>query len=141
MVVRESSVLPVEIKPFVGVRFTCPSQIFNLFQGLLSLPMEAFIVLHLDNQHQISAMTTVSIGTLNSTLIHAREVFRTAVANLTAGIICIHHHPSGEPDPSPEDRTVTQKLKKAGEVLGIPVIDHVIIARRGYYSFAAAGLL
>jgi DNA repair protein RadC len=74
-------------------------------------------------------------------VVHPREVFKPAVDHLAAGIILLHNHPSGEPDPSQMDRQITRQLTEAGEVMGIPVVDHIILADNRYFSFAKEGLL
>ena len=141
MVVRENPVIPVEIQPFVGTPFTGPKQIYDHFRNLHSLPVEIFLVLHLCTKRQISAMTTISIGILDRTVVHPREVFRCAISNLTSAIICVHQHTSGFPEPSREDKEMTDRLKKAGKIIGIELIDHIIIGREGYFSFSEQGLI
>jgi DNA repair protein RadC len=105
------------------------------------LPVEEFHVAVLDAQHRLERDITVTRGILNSSLVHAREVFRQAIAERAAAIILVHNHPSGDPSPSADDRAVTEQLAAAGRVLDIPVHDHVIIGRGRYTSFAEAGLL
>ena len=105
------------------------------------LPVEEFHVAVLDAQHRLERDITVTRGILNSSLVHPREVFREAIAERAAAVILVHNHPSGDPAPSPDDRTVTEQLAAAGRVLDIPVHDHVIIGRGRYTSFAEAGLL
>src|SRR5438105_2947724 len=105
------------------------------------LPVEEFHVAVLDAQHRLERDITITRGILNSSLVHPREVFRQAIAERAAAIILVHNHPSGDPSPSPEDRTVTDQLVSAGRLLDIPVHDHVIIGRGRYMSFAEAGLL
>jgi DNA repair protein RadC len=83
----------------------------------------------------------VTRGILDSSLVHPREVFRAAIAEAAAGIIVVHNHPSGDPTPSTEDRTVTRQLVAAGQLLDLPLHDHVIIAGDRFTSFAAQGLL
>jgi DNA repair protein RadC len=83
----------------------------------------------------------VTRGLLNSSLVHPREVFRPAIAEAAAGIIVVHNHPSGDPTPSAEDRAATKQLVAAGQLLDMPVYDHVIIAGDRFVSFAASGLL
>jgi DNA repair protein RadC len=141
MIVRDSPLIPIEIQPFVGVLFNGPEQIFKLFRNLYSMPSETFVVLHLTAKNQIAAMTTVGIGTLDQVVIHSREVFRTAIVNLTSAIICVHQHPSGLIEPSREDIEITNRLKKSGEIIGIKLLDHIIIGRDGYFSFKEAGLI
>jgi DNA repair protein RadC len=80
-----------------------------------------------------------SQGTLTASLVHPREVFRPALREAAAAIILVHNHPSGDPTPSREDREVTERLVHVGEILGIPVLDHVIVAERGYVSLRQDG--
>jgi DNA repair protein RadC len=83
----------------------------------------------------------ITRGILNSSLVHPREVFRPAIAEAAAGIIVVHNHPSGDPTPSPQDREVTRQLVSAGQLLDLPVYDHIIVAGDRWVSFAQAGLL
>ncbi|MGH7679734.1 MAG: RadC family protein [Gemmatimonadaceae bacterium] len=108
---------------------------------LEDLPVEEFHVAILDAQHRLERDVTVTRGILNSSLVHPREVFREAIAERAAAIILVHNHPSGDPAPSADDRSVTDQLVSAGRLLDIPVHDHVIIGRGRYTSFAEAGLL
>jgi DNA repair protein RadC len=105
------------------------------------LPVEEFHVAVLDAQHRLERDITVTRGILNSSLVHPREVFREAIAERAAAVILVHNHPSGDPAPSADDKVVTEQLVAAGQVLDIPVHDHVIIGRGRYTSFAEAGLL
>src|SRR5688572_20830099 len=104
-------------------------------------PVEEFHVAVLDAQHRLERDITVTRGILNSSLVHPREVFREAIAERAAAIILVHNHPSGDPTPSADDRSVTDQLVAAGRLLDIPVQDHIIIGRGRYLSFAEAGLL
>jgi DNA repair protein RadC len=108
---------------------------------LRDLPVEEFHVLVLDSQSRVRRDVLVSRGLLNSALVHPREVFRAAIAEAAAGIILAHNHPSGDPTPSPEDRSATRQLVEAGRLLDLPVYDHVIVAGDRFLSFVAAGLL
>jgi DNA repair protein RadC len=101
---------------------------------------EHFVVLCLNTKNKITGIHTVSIGSLNSSLVHPREVFKVALLSNSASIIVGHNHPSGDTTPSQEDREVTQRLKKAGKLLGIEILDHLIIGD-GTYSFATNGEL
>lgn len=105
--------------------------------------VEAFYVLILNTQHRVTDVLEVSRGTLTSSLVHPREVFRPAIERAAAGIILAHNHPSGDPTPSAEDRAVTRQMVEAGRLLDIPVFDHLIIPNGDdrYFSFAEAGLL
>jgi DNA repair protein RadC len=102
---------------------------------------EVFSVLLLDTQNQIRGYTEITVGTLDASLVHPREVFKPAILASSASIILVHNHPSGDPTPSPEDRSVTRQLRSAGELLGIEILDHVIIGEGRYVSFAEAGML
>jgi len=108
---------------------------------LRDLPVEEFHVLALGTQSQILADVLVTRGILNSSLVHPREVFRAAIAEAAAGIIVVHNHPSGDPTPSADDRSVTRQLVDAGRLLDVPVYDHVVIGGGRFVSFAEAGLL
>jgi DNA repair protein RadC len=119
-----------------------PEDVARLFQPRLrDLQVEEFHLLALDSQSQVLRQVLVTRGLLNSSLVHPREVFRAAIAEAAAGIIVVHNHPSGDPTPSAEDRTVTRQLAEAGRLLDLPLYDHVVIAGDRYISFATAGLL
>lgn len=96
---------------------------------------ESFQVLLLDARHRLLSLRMVSLGTLTASLVHPREVFRPAIREAAAAVVVLHNHPSGDPRPSAEDREVTRRLLAAGELLGIQLLDHVIVAEGGYFSF------
>jgi DNA repair protein RadC len=112
---------------------------------------EVFVAIFLNTKNVPLHWSLISIGTLSSSVIHPREAFApgvieqevsiNAVAHKAAAIIIAHNHPSGDPTPSPEDTTLTQRLVNAGEVLGIAVLDHLILGDTGYFSFKEEGLL
>jgi len=115
-----------------------PAAVHHAVQDLVgSDPREHFLALLLDGRNRLAAIETVSIGTAQASLVHPREVFRAAIAH-TAPPICAlilaHTHPSGDPTPSAEDREVTDRLRSAGKMLGIEVLDHVICAESGFVS-------
>ncbi|MEO7475012.1 MAG: DNA repair protein RadC [Gemmatimonadales bacterium] len=119
-----------------------PEDVVRLFgDKLRDLQVEEFHLLALDSQSQVLREVLVTRGLLNSSLVHPREVFRAAIAEAAAGIIVVHNHPSGDPTPSAEDRSVTQQLAAAGRLLDLPLYDHVIIAGDRFLSLASAGLL
>ncbi len=126
-----------------GKRKVCSPEDVVRWYGpqLRDMRREAFRVLLLDGANRILADRTVSEGTLNASLVHPREVFKPAVDHTAASVILLHNHPSGEADPSAEDRAVTAQLAEAGRMMGIPVIDHVIVAGDRYFSFAKEGLI
>jgi DNA repair protein RadC len=100
---------------------------------------EHFVVMMLDTKNQVIGINTVAIGILSSCPIHPREVFKPAILANAAGIILLHNHPSGDPSPSQDDILLTDRLKEAGEVLGIQVIDHVILGYTNYVSLKERG--
>lgn len=102
---------------------------------------EHFRVLLLDTKNKVLGIEEISIGSLNSSLVHPREVFRPAVKKACASVILIHNHPSGDPTPSREDVNVTKRLSDAGRLMGIEVLDHVIIGDGRFTSFREKGLL
>lgn len=108
---------------------------------LRDLAQEEFRVLLLDTRHAVTREHVVTRGTLDTSLVHPREVFRLAVTENAACLVLVHNHPSGDPTPSPEDREVTRQLVAAGRLIGVPVLDHVIIGDGRYLSFVEAGLL
>jgi DNA repair protein RadC len=108
---------------------------------LRDLTVEEFHVLALGSQSQVQGALLITRGILNSSLVHPREVFRAAIAEAAAGIIVVHNHPSGDPTPSADDRSVTRQLVEAGRMLDVPVYDHVIVGGDRYVSFAESGLL
>ena len=105
-----------------------------------ALAHEEFHVLLLNTQHEVLRRLAVTRGTLDSSLVHPREVFAAAVTERAAALILVHNHPSGDPAPSADDRAVTRQLTAAGEVLGIPVLDHVIIGDGRYVSLVEVGV-
>jgi DNA repair protein RadC len=102
-------------------------------------PVEQFGLVILDTKYRVIRTKLVSTGSLDSTVVHPREVFREAAANAAAAIILFHNHPSGDPTPSPEDFELTGRMVQAGEVMGIDVIDHIILADQNYYSLVESG--
>ena len=108
---------------------------------LRDLRHEVFKVLLLDNANHLLRDADISVGILNCSLVHPREVFRVAIVEPAAGIIVLHNHPSGNPEPSGEDIQITRQLVDAGKIIGIPVHDHLIIAGQNYTSFAEKGLI
>jgi DNA repair protein RadC len=102
---------------------------------------EQFQVLLLDRKNRITRDVMISQGSLTASVVHPREVFNPAIRDSAAAVIFVHNHPSGDPKPSPEDHTLTSRLVEAGQVLGIPVLDHIIVGRETYMSFADEGLL
>ena len=107
-----------------------------LFHGL---DREQFLVACLDAKHAIIGVNVVSVGSLTLSIVHPREVFKPAILLNSAAIICAHNHPSGDPAPSSEDRVLTDRLRQAGDLIGITILDHLILGDDRTYSFADQG--
>lgn len=106
-----------------------------LVEDMKDLRQEWFRVLLLNNRKQVIGFETISVGTLNVSLVHPRDVFEKAIRKNASTMILVHNHPSGNPSPSDEDRLLTRRLTDAGALMGIEVIDHVIVGNGNYYSF------
>ncbi|HWP97185.1 MAG TPA: DNA repair protein RadC [Syntrophomonadaceae bacterium] len=119
-----------------------PEDVQNIVREQMRyLDREHFRVLYLDRKGGLICMEDVSIGGLHSSLVHPREVFKTAVKRSAASLILVHNHPSGDPAPSQEDIEVTQRLAEAGHLMGIEVLDHVIIGEKDYTSLKSRGVI
>ena len=125
-----------------GAQFRSSRDIFQHFrERLREVSQEQFLVVLLDNKHRVLEEVNITQGLLNKSLVHPREVFARAVEARAAALVCVHNHPSGDPEPSPEDRRITERLVESGKLIGIQVLDHVVIGRDDYFSFADRGLL
>ncbi len=102
---------------------------------------EHFIVLFLNTKNRVIARQTLSIGSLNASVVHPREVFRAAIRRSSASILCAHNHPSGDPTPSPEDIQLTRRLAEAGQLIGIEVLDHIVIGDNRFVSLKELGCM
>ena len=102
---------------------------------------ECFKALYLDIKNHVKKVETISVGTLSASLVHPREVFKSAVRDNCAAVIIVHNHPTGDPSPSTHDMETTQRIKAAGKVLGIELLDHVIIGEGRYFSYKDKDLL
>lgn len=120
----------------VGRSLCTPKDAATLLQELLQdEPSEVFGMLCLTTKHRVIAYHEVSRGTLDSTLVHPREVFKAAVVANASAIVVAHNHPSGDPTPTPDDIAVTRRLVATGDLLGIAVLDHIVVGEGCYYSF------
>jgi DNA repair protein RadC len=120
-----------------GATLSSSRSVHDYFAPLVrELKQEQFWALLLDNKHRVMHDVTISSGSLTMSVVHPREAFVPAVRQSAAAVIFVHNHPSGDPAPSAEDRQLTHRLVACGELLGIPVLDHVIIGRTAFYSFA-----
>jgi len=119
-----------------------PQSVVELLSDeMKALTQEEIRVLLLDTRNNVRKIEIVSKGTLDSSLVHARDVFREAIKSNSKSIILVHNHPSGSAKPSSDDCNITKKLVEAGKVIGIEVTDHVIIAGEDYFSFKEGGML
>jgi DNA repair protein RadC len=118
-----------------------PKDVWDQLKDIRDNKKEHFIVFFLDARNQEIKREIVSIGSLNANLVHPREVFEPAVRYLAAQVIVAHNHPAGDAEPSDHDLEVTKRLKEAGEVLGIELVDHIIVTKTNYTSFKEKQLL
>jgi len=126
-----------EMSENTRVRLDEPEGVYCLCHDMAFMDRETVRVISLDTKLNYRGLNTVSIGILDSSLLHPREVYKPAISRTAAAIILVHNHPSGDPSPSKEDEGITSRIRNAGETLGIKMLDHVIIGSGRYYSFAA----
>lgn len=142
--------LPLVCEPG-NQKIVSPADAYSICRDIVNLAQESFHVLNLNTRNVLINRHMVSLGIADSTLIHPREVFRTAIQDGASALILVHNHPSGDPQPSTEDLRITRQLVSAGEVIGIKVMDHVVIGRPvepfgeslgrlGYLSLRESGL-
>jgi len=113
-----------------------PLDVCRLIRPLVrDAKQEHFYCLYLDSRNAVMDVTLVSLGSLDAAIVQPREVFKGAVAHSAAALIACHNHPSGDPDPSPDDKELTRRLVKCGDILGIPLMDHVIVGDRFCTSY------
>ncbi len=118
------------------ISLTSPQAVANYLRKKIGRKKkEHFAILSLDSRNNLLKISNTSVGTLNANLIHPREVFAEAIKNRAASVILVHNHPSGDPEPSGDDLTITKRLVEAGKILGIEVVDHIIITKNNFFSF------
>ena len=128
--------------PAARVQFSCPRDVATyLMPRYGARSVEQFGIVLLDTKHRVLKTALISVGTLDASLVHPREVFREASAGGAAAIVLFHNHPSGDPTPSQDDLALTARLVEAGELMGIDVMDHVVLADARYCSFKETGRL
>lgn len=118
-----------------------PESVYHLTRDLARHKKEHFVALYLNIKNQVLKRETISIGSLFANIVHPREVFSPALEVRAAAIALVHNHPSGDPEPSPEDYALTHRLKQAAEILGIDILDHLVIGQKNYVSFKEKGFL
>lgn len=146
---KRINVVSVEMKKEKGLMIdiesksiTSPDEANHIIRTFLgNVDREHFIILMLDTKNKVNAIHTVSIGSLNSSIVHPREVFKASILANANKIILAHNHPSGNPQPSREDKHITSRLIEGGKILGIEVVDHIIIGDEEFLSFKEQGLI
>ena len=126
----------VNRKTFAKIKKISSSKdVWNYFASIRELKQEHFYVLHLNSKNEIISSKLIAIGTLNSVVIHPREVFKQAILESAQSVILVHNHPSGDVNPSLQDKEITTKLEKASETVGIDLLDHIIVSKKKWFSF------
>ena len=123
------------------IKITSSKQVYEELKKYYNKQQEYFLSLYLDGANHLIDTKVITIGTLNQSLVHPREVFSYAIEKRCASIIVAHNHPSGILKPSSEDIKITQRLEESGKLLGIELLDHVIFTKEGFYSFQEEGVL
>lgn len=124
-----------------GPALVQPDDVFAWCSDLRTANRERFVGLYLDARHRVLRRRLVSIGTLTASLVHPREVLGPALRVRAAALVVVHNHPSGDPEPSPEDCALTERLRDAARLLGLDLLDHVVVAREGFVSMRQRGYL
>jgi DNA repair protein RadC len=128
------------IKP-EGLKIKFPADVLPLIQHYADRKQEHFLSVSINGANEVMNVRVVSIGLVNKSHVHPREVFADVIAERASAVIVAHNHPHGELKPSPEDRHITQQLKEAAKILGLSLLDHIIFNTKGYYSFAESDVL
>lgn len=134
--VKESSLL------YKDRSIRSPEDAYNLFKQFLGeLDREYFVVMCLDVKNQPTAINVCHIGSLNSSIVHPREVMKAAILSNSASILVLHNHPSGRPEPSQEDIDVTKRLAEAGSIIGVELLDHLVVGEDSFVSLKERGYI
>ena len=135
------------VRETASEKCTAPEDVVRQFAELKHAAQECFVAITCNTKNQIIDKHLISLGTLNASLAHPREIFRSAITDSAASLIVAHNHPSGDPTPSSEDIRLTRRIVEAGEILGIHVLDHIVIGRKSsdhsseYISLRESGLV
>lgn len=124
-----------------GLKVNQPTDVLPIIQHYADRKQEHMLSISLNGAHEVMNVRVVTIGLVDQTHVHPREIYADVIAERASAVIIAHNHPSGQLEPSQEDRFVTQQIKVAGDVLGIDLLDHIIFTVRGHYSFASQGAL
>lgn len=137
--VRERSVL------YEGRKISSPEDAIRLakdfMENIEKLDREVFLCIYNNTKNEPTALEVISTGSLNASIVHPREVLKTAILSNSNSMIFLHNHPSGDPSPSIEDKNITERLVESGNILGIKVLDHIVLGNNKYYSFKEEGLI
>ena len=128
----------------VETRISCPKDIYEVLTKVCRIQCnaeEVFILITLNTKNIVTGYFEVHRGTINTSLVHPREVFKRALLNNASNIMVAHNHPSGDPNPSKEDIQITERLKEAGNLLGLNLLDHIIVGEHKYISLKEKGIL
>jgi DNA repair protein RadC len=124
-----------------GTRITMPKDAYPLLIHFADVRQEHFIVISLNGGHEVNAVREITKGLINKTVVHPREVFADPITDRACAVIVAHNHPSGNLEPSEEDLEITRRLRQSGDILGIPMLDHLVFSEAGYFSFVEHGLI
>lgn len=123
-----------------GLSVTCSRDVFDLFRYRSGLRhQEHFIVLALNSRNRVLVEHTAAVGSVNTVHVNPADILKPAIRYSAASIICLHNHPSGDPAPSPEDRSLTERVSRACSLMGFRFLDHIIVTSNSYYSFSDSG--
>lgn len=125
-------------------KFKCSKDVYKsaiVRDELIESDREKFLCFHLDGKNRVLNYEVVSVGSLNSSIVHPREVFKAAIKSNAASVIFLHNHPTGDPNPSSDDLAITKRLVESSKILGIKIIDHIIVGDDSYFSFSEENLL
>jgi DNA repair protein RadC len=124
-------------EPTEGVRF--PADLYARLRGYSKAKVEKFGLVTLNGAHEIIKIRIITTGLVNRTIVHPRELFRPAIKDNSSAVFVFHNHPSGSIISSPEDDEITERIKKAGVIIGIPLLDHIILGKDAYFSYKESG--
>ena len=119
----------------IGAPLHSAREVAHLFRFLADEPRETLVVVHIDGRNTLTTWERISVGSSTTSIAHPKSVFQAALLKDACAVVLIHNHPSGKPDPSAEDDAITARMAACGHLMGIPLLDHVVVASDGYYSY------